>query len=51
LIVGLLEKEIAHSDDRKGNLRERHVPSHLPEHPPAGIGTVIDLHQPVVEAS
>jgi len=32
-------------------LQEARLPSHLPEHPSVGIGTVFGKRRPVVEAS
>jgi hypothetical protein len=53
LIMEVFLSEIKNAPPvRKGNFaQEARLPSHLPEHPSVGIGTVFGLRRPVVEAS
>jgi hypothetical protein len=40
VLIHTSKKEIAPSD-KKGQLLQKRLPSHLPDHPSAGIGTVV----------
>jgi len=51
VIAFLSENEIAPSVSKGQFARQARLPSHLPEHPSVGIGTVLGLRRSVVEAS
>lgn len=51
VVVFLSEIEIAPSVSKGQFARQARLPSHLPEPPSVGIGTVFGLRRPVVEAS